>query len=399
MLSATQLTVAGQFQQSDGLGRIAVGIIDTLKDDVSINFICLINESFKDISKELEKFVCDAKDKPPGNVCILTIPPAWAPTIFFSPIPDCMIYFAYSMFESTKIPFEWVDTFNNNFDAVIVPDPSLIKVYENSGVKIPIFSLPLGMYLSDFFNIKHSKIPHSPFVFGSTATYIPRKNIPTLIQAFKEEFGESKAVLLSLHGRYKVDFFINSILLNSENIKISDAVLSHYDYVKLMRSFDCYINISKGEGFSCGPREALAMGIPCIISDNTAHHTICNSGYVRRVPSKIKERAFCLNPIYDKSDLGYQFNCNVEDVRKALRDVYENYSLYNELAQTGKKWVSKYTWKNLKEKYLNLVKPKKIILGSENKITNDYLMTNSQQLYSKYKKLKKMKKTAVGKFN
>ena len=46
--------------------------------------------------------------------------------------------------------------------------------------------------------------------------------------------------------------------------------------------------------------------------------------------------------------------------------------------------VSQYSWNNLKYRYLNLVKPKKIILGDKNEVTDDYFMTNSKKLYRKY---------------
>ena len=58
-------------------------------------------------------------------------------------------------------------------------------------------------------------------------------------------------------------------------------------YIEFISTFDCYVNLSKGEGFSIPPRESLALGIPCIISDNTAHKTICDSGLVLPVTSKI----------------------------------------------------------------------------------------------------------------
>lgn len=393
-LSSCDLTVVGDIDQADGLGRISIGIIDTLRNDLSINYVQIGRVCFDDVNDNVKEIVLDSLSKTsvnPGNVSILTFFPAWAPQTFFQFVPNSPIKIAYSMFDTTQIPLEWVDIFNQYFDAVIVPDRYLIKVYENSGVQIPVFFLPLGMYLDDFFQKKKSNLAQHPFTFGSTSAFVSRKNLPLLIQAFKEEFQEKENVRLLVHGRVSESQLIYlASELNQDNIIVSQKVLNQKEYVELLSSFDCYVTLSKGEGFSCPPREALAMGIPCILSDNTAHHTICNSGFVRSVQTAVEEEAIISNPFYS-GKIGLQFNCQIKDVRKALREVYENYKYYHKLARSGRKWVSKYTWENLRPKYLNLVKPKKIILGKKNSITNEYLMTNSSELFEKYQNVLKIK--------
>ena len=67
--------------------------------------------------------------------------------------------------------------------------------------------------------------------------------------------------------------------------------------------------------------------------------------------------------------------------------MYNNYSQYLLKARKARKWVKQYRWQNLKQQYLNLVKPREVILGNQNIITNEYLMTNSKKLYYKYKGL------------
>ena len=77
---------------------------------------------------------------------------------------------------------------------------------------------------------------------------------------------------------------------------------------------------------------------------------------------------------------------SINDIRKSLREVYENFLHYKNLAKKSKEFVRKYDFKNCKQKYLSLIKPQKILLGKENIIADDYIMTNSQSLYDKYKK-------------
>ena len=83
----------------------------------------------------------------------------------------------------------------------------------------------------------------------------------------------------------------------------------------------------------------MALQIPCILTNNMAQKTICNSGLVRAVAAKIKEPAdLNFQFVYGDIDLRYCFNCTIEDVRAVLRDVYENYAMYSKKAQQGSSW-------------------------------------------------------------
>ena len=222
-----------------------------------------------------------------------------------------------------------------------------------------------------------------------------------LIQAFHAEFGHDPKVQLKIHGRGRWfdEFKLTAIKQNlkvplrkkekftrgthsiTHNIELILGSLSAKDYKNFFTSLDCYVLISKGEGFSITPREALALGKPCIISNNTAHQTIARTGCVYAVPSEIEEPAFYAHL---GGYFGNYFNCTVEDVRAALREVYEHYSSYQDKALMGRKWVERYLWKNVKAEFRNLIKPQEVILGHENKLTEHYIMTTSQELYKKY---------------
>lgn len=387
-LAAYDLTLVGIIKYADGLGRIPIGMMNILKNDIEMNCIPIELDRMG-LDKDLKDIALNP-DHTPGKVCILTAPLFWTTEhLFYKYVPKSPIKIAYSMFESTLIPPKWVKIFNEKFDAVVVPDPYLIEVYKNSGVQIPIFMIPLGMDLSSFLEREMHSVPSIPFIFGASAAYSPHKNISLMIRAFAEEFGNSSHVVLKIHGRLGiVEPFLQLVRdLNVSNILFSTDALSQEEYIDLVSSFDCYLNLSKGEGFSCCPREALALGIPCILSNNSAQKTLCDSGFVRSVPSLIEEPAIYGIKYYDSQPVGNQFNCQLSDVKEAMRDMVANYNHYLQLAKSGRQWVIQYSWDELKLKYLNLIKPKKVIFGKKNVITNHYLMTDSQELYKKYQKL------------
>ncbi len=371
------------------VSRLPIGFIDILGDTLRFNVITSrpVKPDYTDIPYHVQK-VLKSPYKKAGQVAIL-YDVLWdlvnEPTKF---VPaESKIKIAYSMFEATAIPRKWVQILNTQFDAVVVPDKSLIDIYVRGGVKIPVFELPGALYLDGFLRQPVKTKRNKIFTFGTSAGYFPWKNTEVLIKAFHKEFGTNKNVRLIVHSRGGTDYVRNSIkkLLKeakANNIILIEQRLAQSDFIKLLSSFDCYAFLSKGEGFSNTPRELLAMGIPCILSNNTAHRTICNTGFVRAVDSKIKEPANY--PHFGGYCCGSFFNCTVKDVREALRDVYNNYPTYLAKAHKGREWVKKYDYPNLKFKHLNIVKPVKVILGNRNVIKNDYLMTTSPKLYRKY---------------
>ena len=378
------LTIIGQLNYSGSLGRLGISIADCLSPYVKINYIrssgSIKEANLEQLSLGLKNIILNT-DNSPGKVTLVTEHLAHKVIRPLYKNIKSKIKIAYSMLESTHIPVDWVQTLNNDFDAVVVPDLFLVDVYKNSGVNIPIFVIPICMYLDDFFKKPIKKVPNSPFTFGTVATFIDRKNNHKLIQAFINEFGNNKNFCLKIHGRYGNNKALKDKVkkLKLMNVKISEKPISQDKYLKFLETIDCYVYISKGEGFSLTPREAMAMGIPCILTDNSAQTTICRTGLVEVVPSFIKQPFY-----FSGKQCGFVFDCKINDVKKAMRKVYNKYDDYLKKAEISRGWVQAYTFSSLFKIFLNIVKPKRVILGHKDIITQDYLMTKSKLLYYKY---------------
>ena len=298
-----------------------------------------------------------------------------------------ILKYAYCVTERSEIQRSLVSKLNSNFDAVIVVDEWFVDVCKKSGVTIPVFALPLALDLNSLLSKPIKEKPEKNFVFGFSGLFWPRKNHELLMRAFHMEFKNNPHVKLIMQGRFEQKFKLikkDSQRLSNKNITLIQKGLNRQEYEDFLTSLHCYTILSKGEGFSITPREALAAGIPCVISNNTAHKIICKSGLVYAVPSNIKEPSFCYT---DNCYLGHEFNCTIKDVRKALRAVYKKYEHYQQKALLGREWVKQYLAENLAPKYLNLIKPKRVVFGPKNKITDEYLMTNSKALFDKYRTL------------
>lgn len=408
------VTLVGFVNYADGVGRHPILFKKCLEDHVKLNFV-----STRDIDPVVEDAQLGLPRLNPedrqdvGGVSILTDIISDIAVKLYQKVPDSNVKIAYTMFESTAIPQNWVSILNRDFDMAVVPDQFLVQVYKDCGVQIPVFVLPLPVMLEDFLKHKPASKPHKPFTFGMSGGFWSRKNHMKVLEAFAQEFGNSQDVRLRLHGRFGQEDLIHALVDKIEEYGLDNVelIVNPYDednYLNFFKTLDCYVFLSMGEGFSITPREALACGIPCILTDNTAQTTICNSGAVRVVPANILVPAFydvhyrndflranlfsrsiqsteiAEQNVWRSAMLGYQFDCDEMDARQAMRDVYTNYAKYRKAAKQGRQWVQQYLVKNLSQKYVSLVKPEAIILGPDNIIGDKQLMTNSQALYDKY---------------
>ncbi len=389
------LLVCGHVNYADGIGRLPIIFLDMLKNDFNVGFSKKTGEFFlENIPKNL-RYIFEQDIEYKGKVFLYT-GILWAKNHNFLegvlPSHDCL-KIAYSMLESTRIPEEWVNILNDNFDCVVVPDSFLVDVYKKSGVTIPVFCIPLPLYLEDFLNKPVRSDANETFTFGfSAGLWHNNKNWLTLINAFSAIFSDFKNVKLKIHTRIASQAIFEELkktveAVPSNNIELIHENLSHHDLVTFMGSLDCYVLLSKGEGFSITPREALALGVPCILTNNTAQQTICSTGFVQAVESSILEPAFY--SCFGDRPVGERFGCNLNDTISAMKEVYFNYSKHKERALKGKVWVEQYLRKNLVKKYSMLISPKKIVFSDSNVITEDCLFTNSKDLYNKYINLMK----------
>ncbi len=390
------LTVAGFLLRRDGIGRQSVEIIDTFKNELSIGFIHTRQPVTDDIPTDILKITNNLT--PPGKVLLFE-------DLIWSVGHDAYrrvmnidreksIVIAYSMLESSAIPYNWVRILNSFFDAVAVPDKYLADVYKNTGVKIPIFVLPLSVNLTTFLNSPIKEKKHDVMTFGNMNICEKRKNLDNLMLGFAKAFGDNPNFRLVINCRWGDPKEIERLLvleqkLDLKNIELTFGSLDNRRYLNKFREFDCYVNVAKGEGFAIQPREAMALGIPAIVSNATAQKTICESNLVLAV-NAIKEvqayyptfRRFC----------GMQYEASAEDIAEAMLEMAQNYDKYLARNHQARNWASQYTNENLKPLYRALIKPYQIVLGKGNFLNANVLTTNSKELYEKYRRIVKNQK-------
>ncbi len=390
---APDLTIVGSVKMSDGLGRHPVELIQAFHRDMAIGVLHTANPCFIGVPKGVRGII-KKKYRKQGNI-LLSFDSVWTPTYscikhLKEEYAESQLRIAYSMFESSKIPPEWVTILNCYFDAVVVPDPYHLEVYKTSGVQTPIFVLPLVINLQNCLEKPLKKNCSTPFVFGNLSACIERKNQLLLIQAFHQAFGNSSDVLLKINSRYiqpeyaeKIQNYLDQNHIS--NVLVSNVCLDKHSYISFLIGLDSYVNISRGEGFSIQPREAMALGIPTIVSNNTAQTTIARSQLVSAIETPHKIPA-----VYDwnlSRSYGDWSTCSVDQVAAALLDMYNNYSSHLKQSEKAREWAMQYDFFHLKPLYKMLLRPTYVELGDENIITSEKIVTTSPTLLKKYQKL------------
>ena len=301
-------------------------------------------------------------------------------------IENSVIHCAVSMLECSYLPNFWVNILNSKFDMVIVPDDWLIKMYQNSGVNIPIFKLDLVV---DYDGLIKHKIKKQPFIFGMVAGLLEDKNIDKVIVAYNDEFNNNDKFRLKIKvsgaKSFNPNLFkkIHDLAKNNKNIEILVENLDRHKYISFLNTFDCFVLPSRGEGFSITTREALFREIPCILPNHTAFKTFCDTECIHELKS-FKEKInnyTCFGEFKAK-----KFDTNIIDISKAMRYVYDNFKLEKNKTLLAQNILINSTKEKIFLKLQTLFKPKNIELGNNNLLLESKIITNSKELYQKYLK-------------
>lgn len=387
--------VVGYFHQADGIGGQSLGLLEQLIVHGQVAYVPsrFFTAASKGAVAEWIHRVPLLSNSDSVGVAFFVDMLTLGGLKLYRRIPRSYIRIAYSMIETDRLSELWVAILNNHLDLVIVPDQFLKEAYHRCGVRIPIYVVPLGLHRTPFEYPPHSR--GAVFTVGYSSSFTKRKNHLAIAQAFCAAFGSRRDVRLILHGRNGDPELIDQLRQycnthTSGNITVIHEQLDTKSYFDLLSSFDCYLSLSMGEGYALGPREALAMGIPCILSDHTAHHSIISHGYALPVACDSQELAPCID-----GNAGVYYRADIQDAARALLEVERYYQRYQALALQARSWIERYRWDNIIGQYLVFIRPSCVIMGTCNTINDGALFTNDQKLVHKYLHLQSMSRKNI----
>ena len=269
---------------------------------------------------------------------------------------------AYNVWESTLQPWDFFERLKD-YDEVWVPskwqrdcmidqgyDPSRIQVVPE-GVDSQVF-FPESVETLEIFKDGRFKF----LLFGR---WDYRKSTKEVIETFLKTFGPEEPVDLivsidnpwgeSLDGFKTTEERLENYGLLDPRVKILHFP-SREEYIKILKTGHVFVSCARSEGWNLPLIEAMACGTPSIYSNCSGQLEFAEG---RGVPVKIKGEVSAGIKNYGTfktGDPGFQYEPDFEDLSRAMRDSYENYSSYKEKALVDSEIIRKeFDWKKIGE--------------------------------------------------
>jgi glycosyltransferase involved in cell wall biosynthesis len=223
-------------------------------------------------------------------------------------------------YELSSLPEHIAAGINTN-DHVYATSDFVRRVFVDHGVTVPVSVLGHG------FDPAHYQYAprqvNGPFTFLCIAENTPRKNLPGLVRSFERAFADRDDVQLLLKiGLHGVGDLRSTISQPRKVILVTEALPGDAELARLYHSAHCFVLPTRGEGFGMPVLEAMATGLPVIVTDYSGHLDFCNeeNAYLIRNRGLVDSDTACF------PHLASQWADPDEDhLVELMRHVYGNY--------------------------------------------------------------------------
>ena len=232
--------------------------------DSMISSYCYANESFRKVRALGGKTFLDAGNSHPDNFWEILYEEHRRWNCPYPPVPEFYIRRARAMLDET--------------DYIIAPSEFVADSFLRRGFDAErILRVPYGVDLGTFTSDLIPREKNRPFTLISTGSLSLRKGTPYLLEAFRlirKTIPDARLLLSDLKSSS-----ILPILESYRDLPIEWAPsLGHEDLVKRLKSADLFILPSLEEGLVRTALEAMACGVPVILTPNTGSSDFVTEG-------------------------------------------------------------------------------------------------------------------------
>lgn len=197
------------------------------------------------------------------------------------PPPSCDLPLALFAWEESLVPRDIVEHFNRHYRGMIAQTNAVRKALVDSGIAIPVHMVGCAIDLSRFAAIGERRAAAGrpavsagpPFVFLHVSSCFPRKGVDVLLAAYAEAFRRDDPVRLVIKGfpnpHNDVAQRIERLRAADPNlppIELIDEDLDEEALLRLYETADAMVLPTRGEGFNMPAAEAMAAGLPLIVT-------------------------------------------------------------------------------------------------------------------------------------
>lgn len=190
----------------------------------------------------------------------------------------------FATFETFSPPESWAQILNQN-DAIIVPSEFNYKIFSHMDIKKPIYYIPhcldFNIYNKDVIPLKK----YDKYTFLFLGVWKERKGYEQLLEAWIKEFTiqNNTQLVIKTDKPKKAEQYFNGIKhkfgINKgiAPVFFEDKVFDEIDLPRYIKSFDCLVSPTMGEGFGMPGLQCMALGIPVIITNYSGNKDYANT--------------------------------------------------------------------------------------------------------------------------
>lgn len=246
----------------------------------------------------------------------------------------------YTMFESDKIPDDWGE-YLKVADLVLVPSKWCQSIFAKAGIKSEVVPLGYDSSIYKYVHRENKRKANKPFVFLHYNAFNARKGFTEVFKAFVKAFDPTEPVKMIFKTTLE---HIPLPITPQEypNIQVILGKTSELELNNIIKQADCFVFPSRGEGFGITPLETMATGMPAIVPNAHGITEYFNTDYMYEV--KVAETCPALYSRYKGQDVGKMIVCDVDDLARQMRYVYEHQDEAMAKGEKASEYVKNWTF-------------------------------------------------------
>lgn len=209
------------------------------------------------------------------------------------PIEPSDMSLALFYWEESLIPAATIAVLEAGFRAVLVATASVAKALVDSGLTIPVRLLGQALDLAPFEALARARSvrpPGTPVTLLHVSSCFPRKGVDILLAAYARAFRSGDPVRLVIKGfpNSHNDVAEQIAALRARDPGLPDIHLIDRDIdtaamLALYAEADIMVLPTRGEGFNMAAAEAMAAGLPLIVTGAGGHRDFCDAETTRLI--------------------------------------------------------------------------------------------------------------------
>lgn len=261
----------------------------------------------------------------------------------FNDTPEADIKIGWCLWEHNNLPPRWINGLHElpiNFVSCAHNKELLDSVGARN-----VFVVNLGVNTEIY--SKQYREYNDIFTFVISGTLNSRKNPDLVYSVFRELFENNKDVNLIIKSTEQ-----NTVTLNeTHNIQIINQVWPAIDMAKLLRTADCFVLPTQGEGFGLCALEAMAVGTTVICTNWSGPADYLDDKYAYKLGYNIKKhkiKGFEGLYEYADPDRGH--------LKELMWHIYTHRDEAREKGALAARWTASHmTWKHTANRIIEIL--------------------------------------------